>query len=159
MDRCTELQSQMLDYVYDLLDGDDRRQFADHLEQCKACQDALRAAQSDQHLFAAAARMEFPNVRFQVPVEEPTPSLRLVEPEKPAVAAADNGPAVLPIAPTVRRVRWQRWALAATVLLAVGVPTLFGLDYLGARRQVARSEERIAELHHQNEAATQALDK
>src|SRR5215468_8816468 len=71
MDRCTEYQSQMLDYVFDLLDEDVAGALARHLEHCAGCQAALREARGQQQLLAAAARLEFPGVCFLRPQEEP----------------------------------------------------------------------------------------
>src|SRR6266540_1282767 len=67
MDRCTHYQSQMLDYVYDLLDEEVVQALTLHLAHCADCQAALRAARGQQQLLAAAARLEFPGVCFRLP--------------------------------------------------------------------------------------------
>jgi len=54
---CEACQTQMLEYVYDLLDEGDRQQLQEHLAGCPACQGALRQAQGQQNLLAAAARI------------------------------------------------------------------------------------------------------
>ena len=56
MDRCTHYQTQMLDYVYDLLDEDVVRDLALHLEHCTDCQAALSAARGQQ---------QFPGEKFR----------------------------------------------------------------------------------------------
>src|SRR5205807_6165335 len=70
MDRCTTYQSQMLEYLYDLLDDGARQEAGVHLLHCAACQAALRAAREQQQLLSAAARLEFPSVRFVPPESE-----------------------------------------------------------------------------------------
>src|SRR5437868_12553589 len=108
MDHCGQYQAQLLDFLYDLLDGDEHRSLQEHLAHCPACQGALAHAQGQQALLAVAAKMEFPAVRFEPPREH----LRF--PQRPAGARPARRP-------------WGRWAAAAVILLAVG-----GLGAAGA---------------------------
>src|SRR5262245_39856211 len=120
MDRCDTCQPLLLDYLYDLLDGDDRRALEAHVAGCAGCPAALERARRDRALLAAAAKMEFPAVRF-VPPEEAPPAA----PQPAPVAERD----VLPLPPAVRaRPRTRRplrWAVAAAVLLGLGVPAFW----------------------------------
>ena len=54
MERCTDYQSQMLEYLYDLLDDEDRQQFVEHLGYCAPCQSALRQARQQRGVGAEA---------------------------------------------------------------------------------------------------------
>src|SRR5262245_20967326 len=108
MHGCQACQAMMLESLYDLLDAEERLFLTAHLAGCPACQQASQRARADQQLLAAAARMEFPNVRFTPPTEETTP-------------AATPPPVLLPLpAPVARKARWgRRLAVAAAVLLAL----------------------------------------
>jgi hypothetical protein len=109
MDRCELCQALLLEYVYDLVEGEERQSLEAHLADCAKCQAALVKAQQQQRLLAAAAKAEFAGVRFQAP------------------ATANPSPATIPV--TVRKVRphYGRWAMAAAILLAVA-----GLGSAGA---------------------------
>ena len=86
--------------------SDEQRAFQEHLRQCPTCPARLREARQQQQLLAAAARDEFPEVRFEAPQEvAPVAEPTLVVPIKRARA--------VPV--------WSRWAIAAGVLLTVGV--------------------------------------
>jgi hypothetical protein len=147
MHHCNHHQSQMLEHLYGLLDDAESRPLLDHLAGCPVCQSALEKARHQQRLFAAAARQEFPGVRFEPPADEPAP----VALPLPAPAERD----------LVRRGRrWGRWAVAAALLIAaggLGTPAAyFGHDYLQARSavaahadQVADAERALAEVNHQ----------
>jgi anti-sigma factor RsiW len=94
MDPCNACRDQLLDYLYDLLDGEETQALRAHLESCPACQEALKQAQRQQSLLAAAAKMEFAEVRFEPPVEEPVPATHEV-----------GAPTLLPLIPRRRRPR------------------------------------------------------
>src|SRR5262245_60854418 len=152
MDRCTHYQSQMLDYVYDLLDVEVVQALTLHLAHCTECQAALRAARGQQQLLAAAARLEFPGVCFRLPeapVEAPEPVL--VE-DEPAPE-----PVILPARPNLapmarpRRLAWRAWLSAAAVLLALSVPAWMRWDYLGARRDLDRYDTAHAQARRDHE--------
>ena len=67
MFHCETCRSQMLEYLYDLLEGDERQAWEAHLKDCPSCQASLVQAKRQQQLLAAAAKMEFANVRFAAP--------------------------------------------------------------------------------------------
>ena len=97
---CQACQALMLEYLYDLLDSGEREAVEAHLADCPVCPPALRRAQQGQQLLAAAARLEFPGVRFTAPEEEdvltpvPTPT---------AGGAPTAPPATLPLPARRRR--------------------------------------------------------
>ncbi len=129
MHTCTSCQAQMLEYLYDLLDAAERQAVQNHLDACPACQAELARAGEQRRLLAAAARMEFPEVRFTPPVGTPQ-------------AAA---PAVVPMPLPVKKTRpWRRWAAAAAILLALGGVAAPGVwmerDYSHANRVVAEKQ-------------------
>src|SRR5262245_21671929 len=102
MNGCDEARERLLDSLYDLLDEGEQAALAAHLAGCAACQAALEKARQQQRLLAAAARLEFPAVRFVPPADAP------------AAAAA-----LFPVPARAAR-PWRRWAVAAGVLLALG---------------------------------------
>jgi hypothetical protein len=110
MNACEQFQAQFLAYLYDLLDADDARSLREHLDQCSACQAVLARAGKQQKLLARAAKAEFAGVRFEPPVEEPAVI------ESPALGLA-----------RARRRRVPIWAIAASILLLIGLgtPTLW----------------------------------
>ncbi len=98
---CPECQAQTLEYLYDLLDDADRRTMQAHLADCSACRAQLAKAENQQKLLATAARMEFPNVRFNAPAER-------------------IAPPVVPMTRPVKKAQpWRRWAVAALILLGL----------------------------------------
>ncbi|HZT78779.1 MAG TPA: hypothetical protein VFA26_01035, partial [Gemmataceae bacterium] len=141
MDRCEQCQSLALEYLYDLLEGEELNDFLGHVEGCAACRAALEGARGQQQLLAAAARPAFPAVQFQPPPEEL--------------------PVSLPLRPARPRRAWRRWAVAAAVLLAaagLGVPAAhYGYDYAQARAQVAQHQAELAELNRKADKARQEL--
>jgi hypothetical protein len=117
MNSCEPYQAQLLAYLYDLLEPEDRQALQGHLDQCAACQAALTRAKGQQKLLAAAAKAEFPAVRFQPPAVEEQPTIRL---------ARFGGGA------------WGTWALAASILLLLGVSVAGGwwtVRYLQQQQQ------------------------
>jgi hypothetical protein len=132
MHDCNHYQSLLLEHLYGLLDDADGRDLQDHLGSCPACQASLERARHDQHMLAAAAKEEFPALRFEAPAEEPAPEV-VPLPERTA-------------APRPAR-RWARWAVAAALLLAVGglaVPAAwYGNDYLQTRDAVRSHAARL----------------
>src|SRR5712692_4852744 len=103
MKSCDQIRSQLLEHLYDLLEGEDGHALAGHLEQCSHCQAELGRVREQMALIAEAAKAEFPHVHFIPPLDEVDAAARPVSPS---------------------RFRF-RWAVAAAVLLAVaglGVP-------------------------------------
>jgi anti-sigma factor RsiW len=131
MDTCGSYQEQLLDYLYDVLEGDEAQAVRQHLAACAACQEALRRAQGQQRLLATAARAEFPAVRF----------------EAPADVLTFRAPAQTAPAPSRRR--WLRIAVAAAVLLAVAGAAIPGgvyyRDYAATQQAVAHYRQQIAD--------------
>src|SRR5262245_47270968 len=108
MATCRHYQAQMLDRLYDLLDAADARALDLHLTSCPACQTAMGQSERVQRLLAAAAKTEFPNVRFQAPA-----------------AGAELARATAVAAPTRRSFwRWTSVAVAACLLVALGVSSV-----------------------------------
>ncbi|HEV3116136.1 MAG TPA: alpha-2-macroglobulin family protein, partial [Gemmataceae bacterium] len=104
MTTCEQYQAQLLAYLYDLLDTDERLALQAHVEQCAACQAAVTQAKAQQQLLAAAAKKEFAGVKFEAPAEH---------------APAQTTTPVLRIK-RVRRAS-SAWAIAASVLVLVGI--------------------------------------
>src|SRR5205809_598374 len=129
MESCDHYQALMLDYQYGLLDESERQALQAHLEQCDTCPAALLQAQEQQKLLAAAARMEFPNVSFRAPATE----------------AVASEPDSLSLPARLARARWVPWAIAASLLLAVGGLGLPGLWYWQARQADGEHQELFAE--------------
>ncbi|HEY7154976.1 MAG TPA: zf-HC2 domain-containing protein, partial [Gemmataceae bacterium] len=67
MYNCETCRSLMLEYLYDLLEGEERQTLEAHLTNCPACQAELVKAKGQRQLLATAAKMEFPDVRFTAP--------------------------------------------------------------------------------------------
>jgi hypothetical protein len=101
MDRCELCQALLLEYLYDLIEGDELRSLEAHLADCAKCRAALEKTKGHQRLLAAAAKTEFAGVRFQPPPN------------------ADPALATIPLTVRRERPRVLRWAMAAAVLLAV----------------------------------------
>src|SRR5215472_13914745 len=95
MNNCDQFQTQLLAYLYDLLEPDEAQTVKSHLEACPVCRTALERAQNQKKILSVAAKAEFPNVQFQPP-----------ESERVATARARRR---LPPVP--------RWAIAASILL------------------------------------------
>src|SRR5437879_4888694 len=91
MHGCEACQGLLLEYLYDLLEGPERQTLVEHLGGCPACQAALAQAEAKRQLLAAAARMEFPDVRFTPPAEQPA-----VQPAAPPTPAAPLRSLTLP---------------------------------------------------------------
>jgi hypothetical protein len=133
MDHCGPVQAQLLDFLYDLLEADEQRVFQEHLVQCALCQAALRDAQGQQQLLAAAARMEFPAVRFEPP---------------PEVLPFGQRSATRPVGRSWKRALAICAPLAACILIALGLTA----DYRNARSVRDQGEGRLA-------MARQAVDE
>jgi predicted anti-sigma-YlaC factor YlaD len=136
---CGSCRPQLLDYLYDLLEGDEQQAVQDHLALCSDCQAALVSARTQQKVLASAARLDFSSVRFQAPVNNNH--------------VAERNPQTIPLR-VPSPVPWKRWALAATVLIALagaGVPAgWFWHDYSSAshivkdyKQMLARAQEDV----------------
>ena len=123
---CEYLRAQLLGYLYDLLDDDDKQAADAHLATCEGCQAALAAARRQQRLLAAAAKSAFPNVQFERPKSTPVETVQTPKEKK-------------------RFPTRFHFALAATFLLAAGLG-LPGLWYgwTGHKLQSNLHEEQLA---------------
>src|SRR5262245_31558856 len=150
---CHACQAQLLEYLYDLLDEADRQALAAHLGGCPACQAALVRAQAQQRLLAAAARLEFPAVRFTPPTAEAPPV-----PPAPRTVLLPTRPRLRP-AGQARALR--RWAVAAGLLVAVGLLGLAGWhhdrQYAQARQVIQEQETVVADAREQVTRAEEDL--
>jgi anti-sigma factor RsiW len=107
---CHHWEPLLLDYLYDLLDAEEACALEAHLQTCPQCRQGLTQAKRQQKLIGAAARREFPRVRFEPP-SEAVPS-----------EAASGEKAIVVGLPRVRRSwDWKPWAVAAGILLAVSI--------------------------------------
>jgi hypothetical protein len=130
---CELCRDRMLEYLYDLLEVDERQAWDAHLFECAACQAELARAKTQKQLLAQAAKREFADVRFTAPAAEP--AVLLLNKPRP-------------------RVRVRRWLVAAAVLVGLGVaaPLLwYGLDYRRDEEIIAQAKNRVetaqTELH------------
>jgi len=71
MTRCELYQSQLLDYLYDLLEVSEEAALTDHLAVCERCRARLAESEREQQLLAAAAKLSFPEVQFEAPPAVP----------------------------------------------------------------------------------------
>src|SRR6266568_4785538 len=109
MATCEQFQSQLLAYLYDLLESDERQSLQAHLEQCPACQAALAHAKNQRQLLAVAAKAEFAGTKFEPPVE--------IAPAQAVNSIVPGGRA---------RNSWSAWAIAASILVLLGLGTTGG---------------------------------
>jgi hypothetical protein len=123
---CATYSSQMLEYLYGLLEGEERQAWEAHLKECAACQTELARATAQRQLLSRAAKMDFAHVTF-VPPNTPN-SIPLRRPQTP------------------RPQRWRGWLAAAGILLAVALASVAGwyaLDYRRIQDSVAQAEKRL----------------
>jgi hypothetical protein len=115
----------MLEYLYGLLEGQERQAWDAHLKECAACQAELSRAAAQRQLLAHAAKMNFAHVTFAPP----------------------NAPDTVPIRrPEIKRPQRWRWLAAAGILLAAALTTVVGgysLDYRRTQDSVAHAENRL----------------
>lgn len=105
MNTCQHCQQNLLPLLYDLLDEGEAVLLRDHLDSCPACQEAFAQARQHQGTLAQAARESFAQVSFSPPPAEKAPVAR------PSI----------PLTRPKARSAWSRWAVAASVVLAVGL--------------------------------------
>jgi len=135
MHGCHGCQEVLLDYLYELLDEQEQREVEKHLAGCSTCQQALQVARSQQQLLRRAARLSFPQVRFQPPADQPLAG-------RPAAASP-----LLPLPKRPIRPRFStRWAVAAALLLAVSA---LGWPVFRAQQEY-QSAEQVVRVHQQS---------
>ena len=141
---CEGCQNLLLDFLYDLLEPAEREALQAHLATCPACPAALAKVRQQQGLFATAAKMAFPAVRFIKPAPVPIlplPRSQPLQPRRRWAAAAALWLAGFAL---------SQWVVSAAVMgaifLVVGVATWFASDYATARQAVAHHEVEVAAL-------------
>ncbi len=155
MHSCESCQNLLLESLYGLLDDADQQPLQAHLVGCAACQAALAQVQKQQHLFAAAAKLEFPAVRFVEPAKEPAPAPRLPLPKPAAVRPWRRWASAAALWLTA--VGFTQWVLSASVMLILfaiaGSIAWFGSDYACAQDAVVQHKVEVALLADQEKAA------
>jgi hypothetical protein len=137
----------MLEYLYDLLEGDERQAWEAHMKECASCQAELERTRAQQQLLARAAKMDFSHVRFELPPSGGTGVSPVAGGTGVSPVATDLAPPPRPIA--IRPQRWRRWLAAASVLVAASVAGAAG--WLG--RDYRRTEDAIAQAENRSEQA------
>ncbi|HXD88642.1 MAG TPA: zf-HC2 domain-containing protein, partial [Urbifossiella sp.] len=129
MKRCNDYQTRLMDHLYGLLDAAESAAVEMHLASCPACATAQAQARRALGLFAQAAKSEFPQVHFAVPLDPP------VEPRPNTTRKAKR--------------EWSGWVVAATIaaMVPVAVISLAGLKdrSAGARRELESAATHMAE--------------
>ena len=98
----------MLEHLYGLLEPDEARDLQAYLE-TPAGADLRARASTWQSKIGFAAKVEHPDVSFQIPTDNPSPAPKAVVVPAPGASAR----------PTMTRV-WARWGVAAALLLVLG---------------------------------------
>src|SRR5438067_240282 len=66
---CEHCLPQLLPFLYDLLEPEERLAVAAHLESCPACQEALKTAEEQRGLLAEAVKEQHAAIVFKAPVQ------------------------------------------------------------------------------------------
>jgi hypothetical protein len=141
MNACETFQPQFLNYLYGLLDEGDHRALAEHVEACAGCRAALAGAEGQRRLLGTAAKSDFSGVQFRPPAEP----VEVVPTEARRKAVVARSHPVIPV--------WARWAIAASVLVFIGVIA----ERIGAAAN-ERSEE-IAKAEKHKEESSQEVKR
>src|SRR5579864_3795146 len=152
-----QFQSQLLDYLYDLLDEADAKAMREYLE---AHPEAQTLAERTRHLLSAAARKEFPEVRFEPPTSGSLPRVTTT----PATIAHASSSSRQP---SKAASRVLTWGVAASVLLIIGVLAIPAGNhihgYVRALDHVKQAQQKESaakqELQVAQNTRTQDLDK
>jgi anti-sigma factor RsiW len=140
---CDYCRTALLDRQYGLLDAAEAAAVNAHVAACPACQAEQLRVERFGKLLTAAARTEFPDVRFVAPSNELF--------RREAQPSADGGGGRPPAAK-----RYGAWAVAAAILLAVGIPA--GINIADASRQrselAAATDRRDSFRHQQSDSTT-----
>jgi hypothetical protein len=139
MSPCEVCQLQLLNHLYGLLDVEESQALTGHLQGCAACRAALNKLETKRKLLAAAAKAEFPDVRFQPPA-----------PAKPVE--------VFPIRPKRSLPGWVRWAVAAGVLVLVGTAGWSWKSYRDIRRPADQARAEAEQLTQEWNELTRQRD-
>ncbi|MSR30962.1 MAG: hypothetical protein EXR99_05590 [Gemmataceae bacterium] len=107
---CETTKTRILESLYSLLEPREVEEFEAHCLACPSCQSLREASKGQKEMLAAAARIQFPNIRFTPPIE------------------------TLPMASSPRqfsKLARRVFALAAMLILALGVGTFLQFRSLG----------------------------
>ncbi|MCI0680969.1 MAG: hypothetical protein L0Y71_02595 [Gemmataceae bacterium] len=139
---CEHCQEQLLHYLYDVVEPEERAQLAQHLESCAPCQAARDALRAQQDLLAEAAKESFAEVSFQVPAETPK---RFAEPTQ-ALPRRQRG------------FSWVRVAVAASIFVFVfGGGTMGTWGWFRTKDKIEVAEAKVRESRKQQEEYQQNL--
>lgn len=124
---------QILPYLYDLLDAQERRDFEAYVEASPEARAMLEGARAKQALLTEAVREQFPEVRFTPPPAQPAKPTLKMESQR-LTRRRDKEP---------RQVRLG-WAVAAAILLVVlGGGTVLSIGgWMGHKNRVADASNR-----------------
>jgi hypothetical protein len=86
--QCRDCQALVLDAAYGLATADQAAAAVAHAAACPACTVATAGVAREQRLFAAAAKMSFPEIVFVAPVDVATPARRVARSYTPWAIAA-----------------------------------------------------------------------
>jgi uncharacterized membrane-anchored protein YhcB (DUF1043 family) len=141
---CKHCQEQLLHYLYDVLDPDERAAIAQHLDECVACQAVRDALVAQQELLAEAAKESFAEVTFQPPTGTPK---RFGEPTQ-----------ILP-----RRQRgfsWVRVAVAACIAIFVlGGGTMGVMGWFRTKDEIQVAEAKLDKAKKDADRYQQSLEQ
>ena len=112
---CDNCRTLLLDHLYGLLDAAEAVAVENHLAACPACTAVRDREVHAQELFAQAAKVEFPHVRFQPPAEEAADLGQKVE-VVANIVRMQSTPAPIARSPINS---WLGWAVAASVLFGI----------------------------------------
>ncbi len=149
---CETCRDRMLEYLYDLLESDERQEWDAHMKDCPTCQAELVRAKAQQQLLAIAAKMTFPAVRFTSPaadveIRNPKSEIR----KKKILFGFRISDFGFPA---------KRLVAAAAVLLALGaaVPAIwYGRDYRRTEETIALATQRIEETNKERRQIDEQL--
>src|SRR5262245_57489092 len=128
MHPCETCRPQLLNYLYELLEDDERRAIEAHLETCADCQAALADARRQKEVLRTATRTSFPDVRFVPPALRLSSSMQ-AKPQ-PRRRAWEQ--------------RWRRWAVAACIALLACGGVAFGVyGWQSHRASIDDAETRL----------------
>src|SRR5262245_36238192 len=154
---CEQLNEQLWDYLYGLLDDAEIEPLREHLVGCPHCQEELRIAQVQQKLLARAAHAIREVRPFVVPGEEaPVPAGPTIAPAQPSILPRSTA------APRRARARrwWPAWAAAAAILIAAGFGYFRYQDGLDVRRSAAaEGRKQVNDAHTQFAALQNNLER
>jgi hypothetical protein len=137
MMRCQAFQTQMLEYLYDLLEVEERLSLEAHLKDCPVCQASMEQAVNQQGILARATRLDGVGPVFQRP--------------EPSQAAPSVVASIQPV-----RFGWRRFAVAAALLLLVAGAAGAGL---WLDRTVSRTNTIIANRDADLTAISRQIEK